>query len=459
MIPLLFRNLQLLVSVEIDNIRQRLNQLAADHYPTTVASSLITQLLEDLAKQEKDIEQIISEYPADPKGAGDRLRSEHRKLISKNLPYLASIENARTLKVPWSLVPGIESICSQLINDRELLTSALSEFNYRISWIPSPVSGATGLEKYIILEVPAVQQNNPFLHVLVGHELFHPILDPFFKSTQPNVVTRLRKPCEAYEKTLPDPGALFTKGRIDEIVETARRVWRRATEELMCDLGSAAIFGPASLLASILHATGSDLDEPPSLHGLYPPFRYRIRTILEYCFDQNPGKQSLSNLVLRLRDNSFQSLADLLEQCLDILRIETNAMTDMTKIKSNPLLDIAYNEVKNELPSAWSYIQKLTSPLPDTWNKTINEVPAHLRSLSLMVPPGEYFESETQPRLPSSLSAIAVSAWLEELRRLAPSSTTPPTSPPSLDEHQRSCRLFFKAFEDAELKRAFSRLI
>lgn len=111
---ILFHQLLLSLTFELESFEGRLNQLRAGDYPTAAANSLIAQLIKDLEEQRKRIAQIVTDLASDPKGAFDRLSSEHRKFIYR-LPSLASLENAQTRRVPWSLVPSIEALASTLL--------------------------------------------------------------------------------------------------------------------------------------------------------------------------------------------------------------------------------------------------------------------------------------------------------------------------------------------------------
>ena len=124
MTNILFHQLHLALKFELDSVENRLNQLLAGDYPTGSAVSFMRRLLTDLQDQRARVLQILHDLAIDPKGAFDRLVSEHRKLILRS-PTLVYLENAQTLRVPWSLVPSIETLAKNLLPGR------LADHNHR----------------------------------------------------------------------------------------------------------------------------------------------------------------------------------------------------------------------------------------------------------------------------------------------------------------------------------------
>ena len=71
----LFHQLRTLVTFEIESFKNRLDKLRSSHYPSRVALDLIDYLDAELKARRSAIDQILADYPHDPKGAGKRLRS------------------------------------------------------------------------------------------------------------------------------------------------------------------------------------------------------------------------------------------------------------------------------------------------------------------------------------------------------------------------------------------------
>jgi hypothetical protein len=218
MTPDQFYRLEMLVIFAIDRFGKALDRLEASHFPSSVPKSFLQQLRSDIASQEAEVEQILIDVADDPEGASDRLCSEHRKLLAR-LIYLQAAENAKTDDVPWSLIPSIERMARTLLPDRDILTTTLSDFNYQIA---IPNSAPHGINKYLILFLPKLHRANAFLHVLIGHELFHPLLEPFLVQESKSVLPTLRNGCLQLLLNAGESDNLFTRRRVDEIVASAR---------------------------------------------------------------------------------------------------------------------------------------------------------------------------------------------------------------------------------------------
>ena len=448
--PSLFQRLKTLVCYEIDAFEQRLKRLRSAHFPSDIAVEFVQLLSQEISTQQKALAKISSDYLLDEIGAGQRLQSEHRKLVAR-LQLLSSLENAETQAVPWSLVPSIERIAADMIPDRRMLTTSISDLNYGIRWYSVPKSS---IQKFLILELPAVHRTNALLHVLVGHEFFHPLLEDFFGEWQPKALPRIRNSLKEILEKSPVPKDLFFPQRLDELVEIVRQAWKRALEELMCDMGCTAVFGPAAQFAMLSLALGSTFDEIPSSQGqFYPPWRFRLRVAYRYGIEKGDGQTSLEALLKILeQDNSLQETKRRLEEELDVLREIVGEDTDIRTIEKSPLLKIAYDEVDSVLEEAWQFVADLATNVQDAWTAHVHELPAHLHSLDIAVPPSEVRQPGARMGVPSTLSAIALAAWMAELTSVTEESIGLPVD---MRRYKRLCRLMLKAFEDVELKRHF----
>lgn len=452
--PFSFQRLRLIVYSESNNLEQRLLRLLSADYPSDQAPAFIKCLIEAIHAQLTDIAQIVDDHSLDPKGAEARLRSEHRKLMLR-APLLISIDNAQTRNVPWSLVPPIEALAQALLPGRSLLTSTTSDYNYQIQW--SEVSQPTGLAQFNSLSLPATHRLDAFLHVLIGHELFHPLLPPYLNKIQPDVVQRLRTSCSDFIKANPQgSGPLFEAGRMDLMVEVVRMIWRRAMEELLCDIGCGALFGPAALMAMQSFFASFNPDVEPNEPDYYPPVRYRQRILIEEVLDKEPGKSALAQLSAALRERpDLAGHATALDEQLTAARRDVSATTDLDMINSEPLLRLAYHEVRNGMSEGASHIHGMATRISDLWSKTLPEVPEHIRNFRMHAPSGEIkAASDPLSRSPASFSAIAVAGWLHELY-MAPAREKLPVTD-VLRDHERSCRLILKSCDDAQIMKRYA---
>lgn len=435
----------------MNSFERRLLHLASRDYPTAVATTFIKALFADLEDRRTRVSALVADYASDPRGAEDQLRSEHRMFVLR-FPLLDAVENAQTQRIPWSLAPSIEFFAGRLFPGKHLLTSADSAYNYSMQyWKPT----ATGrLTDFYILRLPSLHRLDALLHTLIGHELFHPILSPFLDAAQSAALGPLRDKCSQLLQSQPQLGPLFDAKRLDRVLEVTRTIWRRALEELMCDMGCVVLFGPAAVLAVVTFALGDSLDTAPISPRFYPPFRFRFRTMLKYGFAAAGYATDLSALTTAL--SSTGELADTAAVFNDQWKlIETTAASsdDLAAIDSDPLTQIAYSEVDGHLPNAWKFIRDLPSSKDLCWTRSQAEIPLHLKACRQFVPTGEVRNTGDISGPPATPSAIVISAWLQALqseRRLAQEPVNV-----ALDDYLRSARLLLKSLEDAELKRLY----
>lgn len=440
-----FHSLAVFVSLELENFDRQLRKLHASHYPSEVARQLIERLLKEVESGNSAVEQIRVDFAFDPM-AGKRLQSEHRKLVPLQLS-LEDIRNAQTRRVPWSLVPTIESIGSAIIPGKRLLTTCTSEFNYGIKWYPN----SSALSDFAVLTLPSIHKSNAMLHVVVGHEFFHPILNDFFLAKTPEVGVKLREACA--KLSTGGLGGLFGKSRLDQLVEFTRIAWMRALEEIMCDMGCFALFGPASLFAISGYALTTNWDELPSPEGnFYPPWRYRLRAVVKQSLDSE--RDAFTEIDDTLNRESFEVTRKALHQSIDALRAEVVKTDDIDQINKDPFLAIAYAQVSESLADAWSFVKEKAEPLDDRWDKHVSEIPFHLRSLQRLVPPSEVRNSTDAMARPSARSAVVLATWLHRISDVDSAGVMGE----EVRAFRRMCRLMLKALEDIELREHFSKL-
>ncbi len=442
----LFQALLSLLKFEIDAFEARLGSLAAEDYPSKTAPTVIKFLLRELSDQRDRVALITQDFAHDRQGAFDRLRSEHRKL-NLRFPFVSHLSNARTRRVPWSLVPSIERLAQTLVPSRDLMTSCFDEFNYSIRRGEATIDA----DPFDILFVPSVHRLDAFLHIEIGHELFHLLVNDFLEREQPLALKRLRAACDKY---LSSGAAPSDKGRLDQMTELVRNVWRRAVEEIVCDLGCVSLFGPAALMASVSLFVSLNLDATPSHPRYYPPSRLRWRKVLEIGFGTGGNKAEYEQLITVLSDDP--ELNDYLQGFKDFWQLverEAKPSADIRGIRANRITAIAYAGIDASLKRGWEFVQSIVKNKDLFWALSIEEIPAHLRSLSANVPCGELRVAGAPCGEPSSLPAIINAAWINELHSKKERQTGSPAE--SAEDYLKACRLFLKSVEDAELKRIF----
>jgi hypothetical protein len=339
---------------------------------------------------------------------------------------------------------------------RSLLVSCVEEFNYRIAWYESE---AKGLESFIRLQIPRIHRNDALLHVLVAHELFHPVLNKFLKREQPKVIDRLRIACEMIPP--PDPtDPLFEADRLDKWVELARKAWVSAMSEMMCDMGCVAVFGPAAILSSWSIALGRSLDQLPSSPAFYPPWRYRIRSMLRYGFEKDPGKTAFEQMEKSLKGEkelagfaeSFRKYFDEIKR--EVAPLEDKKPPDIEATESKLFLKLAYDEVSGSLDAAWEYVQDIVTRECISWTDSYEQIPPLVQLISRSVPPSEARESNQYDGPAADLSPALVAAWLTALNKEI---TDYSNADDGRSHYDRYSRLLLKALADIEMKREYKK--
>lgn len=445
------------VIFEIDTYHHRLNELESEEYPTPVAESIISQLRAEVEALRMRLKELDATLAVDSRGALKRLQSTRDILILILNDYLVWIDGARTRRVPWSIVPGIERIAKHLLRNRKILTSCTPVPNYQISWFRSKpeTKWTVLLSQYFILKVPALLRMNALSHVAISHELFHPILEPFIKREKPAALQRIQLACQSLlvPGTVGKPLSQAEQDRRDRLVERTREIWQGAVEEVMCDMGCVGLFGPAGFLALASTAIASPLDHIPAPEHFHPPWRFRLRATLEHCLQYGQDQSPLKRYYAALRDTEdTATLADSLDKELHEFQAITASKSDLDLINNHApaIFQIAYAEVDQLLERAWKFIAERTKDSPILWTKSIDQVVPLIRMLRIPAPPGEIRGTKEEPGSAPCLSAIANGAWLFQLdqRRLQPDNQG--------QRHElnfrTTCRLTLKAFENADLR-------
>lgn len=454
----LYRRLREQVYFEVSSYQQALDQLGSDEYPTSTAESLAKELDSQLEAIRRRLQQIEFAFVFDPDGAIEQLQTTRNRLTMVLTDYLGWLDGARTHRVPWSVVPGLERIATYLLPHREILTSCSPVPTYRIIYFPGTPSG---LHKYFIVQVPSLLRLNALSHVVIAHELFHPILESFLKLKRPKVLNRMQVECNKIVKAPSRSDTLSPEQRqqrLDLLVEYARQIWEGAVKEIMCDMGCVALFGPAGFLALGDPAMAYPLDHVPHPTHYHPPWRYRLRATLKHGLMHNQPGSPLNNLYTELsKSEDTKSLVNLLKEEMKGYQSQVDITSDTDEIDNAPAVyRIAYKEVESLLDSAWTFIANKTKNCPINWTKSFDQIPELVAMLRVPAPPGEL--RGTNPAKPSSpcLAAIANAAWLFHLdqRRLNPDKDG---NRNTLD-FKTTCRLVLKGFENSHLRVEYEKM-
>jgi hypothetical protein len=432
-----FQRVLLHVRFELDRFNSSLAKLESFEFPSSIALKLIGEQQDKSGKAILALDQIEADFIDDPLGASARLVSEFRKVVARRR-FLEVLEKARSDEVPWSLIPSIESLAQKLLPAFDILITTTPDMNYMVGWNSD----------LAIIYLPKLHRANGFLHVLVGHELFHPIVTEFFVSERPKCVPKLRELCQSYLSRKGTPTDLFFQQRLDALLEHATSQWEKALTELMCDMGAVAIFGPAALWSLSGFAATQEMNSAPShLNQYYPPWQMRLRVANDFLARFGNVSARMSELAVQLRQADLLEHSKLLESSI---AQETVAFTT-ADLALDPMRELSvpvYDLVESCLFDAFGFIESKSCQFAKRWTETLSEIPSLLTRLSLNVPPSEIIESQKHESRAASMTAIVMACWIERLRLESSSSLV-------LNSFRRLCRLMLKAIEDAELKRNY----
>ena len=281
-----FQRVMLHVRFELDRFNSTLSKLEAYEYPSDVALKLIAVQQSESANAATSLGQIADDFVDDPDGAAARLVSEFRKLMRRRR-FLEVLEKARSDEVPWSLVPSVERLSTQLLPGMSVLITSSPAMDYMVSWSPGLAT----------VYLPNLHRSNGFLHVLIGHELFHPVVAEFLNRERAKAKPKLHSICQSHLKKLGFQPDLFFQQRLDDLLNYALQQWEKGIMELMCDMGAASVFGPAVLWTLSGFAATQDMNSPPSSQfQFYPPWRMRIRVVNDLLRTKENAEALVSQL-------------------------------------------------------------------------------------------------------------------------------------------------------------------
>jgi hypothetical protein len=139
--------------------------------------------------------------------------------------------------------------------------------------------------------------------------------------------------------------------RLDEMAKLIHSAWRRAMEELLCDMACVELFGPAAILAMRAFAACSPANEMPSPDtNFYPPYQYRFEKAWAYLSSED----KLPFLYEKCGNNEMTSC----------FQAEMQSFADVASkgegsklVEKHPLAKIAYRYVKRLLPKAECFVR------------------------------------------------------------------------------------------------------
>ncbi len=277
-----------------------------------------------------------------------------------------------------------------------------------------------------------------------GHEVGHILLAKWadtdfgvaWGADEPEIRTRIEE--NVLKHPLPvDP--LFKAMAIQNVVANQMRATMQAARqgfvELLCDLVGVHIFGLSAFAATMEFAARFAMDVSPLQSSNYPPWRYRLRQMLEHC-----EKDLLDQAGIGYPNSDIVALIDWLRTSYHL----TATQTDMQVIESNIVTKEAYHFISRHWNDA---AVKITSMLHGELSKPYclrehhDQVAKLVARLRKGIPPNEVGHLS---RYPASYQNILTAAWAYKLDQIAKNKWwgTP-------DEYNLLFRLVLKACESS----------
>lgn len=404
------------IKLEISTFKSQLNKLKVPNYPTQTIKEVFSYLEKKLQSYEDVAKQIFSEAEegGEEEAKNKLIAKVHNPLIQQDAKFLSWIREAQNSSVPWSFVPCIENLAEHILPDKNILIYCENAFTYSICWSHSENVAPF---PFHIIALPKLHRINILWHTLIGHELFHPCCADFINSYNQEVLSSITKLVSKildkdntdYESTLSTKSE--EKNNILKMSEAAHYAWRRAFEELLCDMACVEIFGPAAILAMRAFSSCSPQNDMPNPeNNFYPSWLYRLEIVWNYILDKNSLDTLLNSITLPDVKESFKVQ---IEEIKTIVEQNNGAI----HIKTHPLAKMAYEEVENLLPVAIEYINKKVTPKIGKWNEPsiIMEIHRLVERLYNSIPPNEIICESSDERYvtnPAHLTAIFNAGWI-----------------------------------------------
>jgi hypothetical protein len=394
-------------------------------------------LREEFTAVEAESKSAFDDEAEEEKRVSLRLRTQHKKL-NDLLQYLQWLSDAETKRVPWSLIATIDRLAAALLPEYKIIVSCADTYNYGIRW------GL--LRKYAVLSLPGMHRTNVLWHVLIGHELFHPIAAQYIARTRALTLDSLVPKCrKVIQESSKDKG-LF------DVLRMAREVtaiWEGGLTELLCDIGSVVLLGPSVCLASFSFALSRELDKPPSPPKFYPPWRYRLRVLLrfldKYATDYDRLRAALDgSAIAGVRERSPG-----LTESFDTMRELVSHRSDEEVIARDVRTSMAYEAIEACIEEGYRFLLESIPAGTQTWRENIPQVPNLLDRLSQRIPPSEIVDCSKTPVVftAAAFPAVMIASWLYEVDQVRKAANGAADLGMSYDA---LCRLTLKACEDAE---------
>ncbi|NIM16776.1 MAG: hypothetical protein GTO45_32705 [Candidatus Aminicenantes bacterium] len=363
------------------------------------------------------------------------------RLLGEHLRY---IDGAVTRKLPWSIIKPVEKLAQSIIPgisfmfrpqwkyNYSVVTDDLRKFYYVIlsefeDIVERPIEDdvfTNFKEPFHIISFPSIERKNILLHCLIGHELGHLIIKKYKfidedlkKNFTKRIDSEVKKIVMDYYPKPFDELDMFTRvyarEEVESSIRTVLQIWKRGLEEILSDIIGALIFGPAMLFSMYELSLQKELDHKPDYRNyFYPPWRYRLREIIEVLqrplaqFFPIPAKYFPSRKRHKKINSRFELIKNLTEE-----------EYDKQIIKEDPLVRIAYREIekdKNDFILSTNYFKNELMKKVLVPTKLFKDIEHLVIRVENGLPPNA-IEHSVENRRPATLVEIINAAWLYKI--------------------------------------------
>ena len=427
--------------------------------------------------------------PADDRKDDIRLVQSTDDSIRVLYAHLRYVEAAQTHRVPWSILPAFEHMVGDLLPGIRVMLRPQWRYNYTCivtdlhdeylqmlaehqDFQPDVSLEEDVLEalpaRFHIVGFPSLERTNILLHCLLGHEIGHLLASEFVTEARQtefvtNILPELELLAQEHLAARADTGPLFRKQEqkdlVNEYATLCKQVFVRGLDELFSDLVGTLLFGPAALFSTLEMGLQEGYDEPPSRKNeWYPPWRYRLRTVLGALNAVTPTGETFFPVHADLfttpdagaKASRVNARADLIQGLVAV----TN---DKTVLEANHVTRFCYRNMERAVAEATVHLldQKGLRTRTVTPQLLYRTLPSLIERLEHRVPPNATAET-TDGAQPASLAEIINAAWFHRLSWVErPLESDGTVSEALLAKRRANNNLTMKAIEFADLTRRY----
>lgn len=298
-------------------------------------------------------------------------------LLHRFTEHLRYVERSGIASTPWSMIQATEAFLKlqtgpesyfimrpQWAYNYCIVGEFVSAYRHEIDacdWLDAEAwrssADLQGKPQIYCMSFPRIERLNCLMHAMWGHEVGHIIANKWIAN---KFDALWRDEVEAVEKAIrekvmrnpPPDVSLFKETSIDSLVSEQAsevlKVLQHGLTELICDAVGVELMGPAAVCAAFEFSSRFEPDVNPVGCEYYPPWRYRIRRMLERC------KEDLEKPTGEQRADAqdvfgpfflwFARIVDYTKQRLDVDELGSQTVSKL----AYDIIEIRWNAVARE---------------------------------------------------------------------------------------------------------------